>query len=274
MEISALHIQLYQPHAHFRIPFTYQRRHTYPIPPYSTVIGMLVNLLGLFDQQSPMYQQLKKIKIGISGGFETKTTENIWFRNLSKKRHIDTFGTEINRIKNGEVNHPGGQTIMKIDVLENFHCDIHIAHPDSDFLNFLKENIVNPKQRLEVIHLGRAEDWIVLSKPPKLVKLETHACDANFNRFFWIPENQFASKGMTCSFGEYEGLFYNLPTFAYIEDYEQTFNRHGKRSFDTMRTKLSDGSFKDCSYMWDKKEGLPVFLADLENQSQSSGDLS
>jgi len=41
-----LRLQLYQPHAHFRIPFSYQRRHTYPIPPYSTVIGFLSNLLG------------------------------------------------------------------------------------------------------------------------------------------------------------------------------------------------------------------------------------
>jgi len=68
--MKALLIQIYQPTAHFRIPFTYQRRHTYPIPPYSTVIGLLCNLLGIYyhdenDDEATIddnYVKLKNVK--------------------------------------------------------------------------------------------------------------------------------------------------------------------------------------------------------------------
>ena len=46
-QIMAMRLVIYQPHAHYRVPFTYQRRHTYPIPPYSTVKGLICNVLGI-----------------------------------------------------------------------------------------------------------------------------------------------------------------------------------------------------------------------------------
>ncbi|MGB9677695.1 MAG: CRISPR-associated protein Cas5, partial [Candidatus Ratteibacteria bacterium] len=73
MKVSKL--KIYQPQAHYRIPFTYQRKHTYPIPPYSTIIGLLCNVLGIRNYRgegepcenqnncSCNYHKLKKIKI-------------------------------------------------------------------------------------------------------------------------------------------------------------------------------------------------------------------
>ncbi|MEM4314681.1 MAG: CRISPR-associated protein Cas5, partial [Thermoplasmata archaeon] len=86
--MRSLKLKIYQPHAHYRIPFTYQRRHTYPIPPYSTVIGLLCNILGIRNiegKEEPCmnqncscdYHKLKNIKISICGKFESKTTEYI-----------------------------------------------------------------------------------------------------------------------------------------------------------------------------------------------------
>jgi CRISPR-associated protein Cas5t len=265
MRIKALQIQIYQPTTHFRIPFTYQRRHTYPLPPYSTAIGMLINILGLYNQEDSMFRKLKTLKLSISGTFETKTTEYIWFRNLSKSSHVKAFGTEKNRIKNSEVNHPGGQSPIKIDVLDNFHCNIHITQENNgtDFLNELKNELENPVNRLEVIHLGRAEDWIVIKGKPKIVELEVKKRDANYKHFFWIPEKQFALNEHAFTFNEYEGLYYSLPTFATIENYNETFNRHGKRNFETIRVKLNDGLIKDTSFYYDAELKLPVFLADF-----------
>jgi len=70
--MKALLIKIYQPTAHYRMPFTYQRRHTYPIPPYSTVIGFLCNMLGIIHQDNEWYKKLKKCKLSISGRFEQK----------------------------------------------------------------------------------------------------------------------------------------------------------------------------------------------------------
>lgn len=91
--MKILRLKIYQPQAHYRIPFTYQRRHTYPIPPYSTVIGFLINLLGINNQNSNDYQNgIANLKISIAGKFKSKSTEMIWFRNLSKDAHNSRFG--------------------------------------------------------------------------------------------------------------------------------------------------------------------------------------
>ncbi len=186
--IHSLRIKIYQPTAHFRLPFTYQRRHTYPIPPYSTVIGFLCNMLGVDHHENKLFKELQKCKLSVSGCFDTKLTEYIWFRNLSKKSHVNYFGSENIREKNGEINHPGGQSPMKIDVLENMQLTIHLASEDATFIKYLHNYLHNPTNRLETMHLGRAEDWLVFEEL-EMVFLEPTDKHKNYNRFFWIPQH-------------------------------------------------------------------------------------
>ncbi len=258
--MKALLIKIFQPTAHYRMPFTYQRRHTYPIPPYSTVIGFLCNMLGMDYQGKDQYARLKECKLSVSGRFEQKLTEYIWFRNLSKKSHEKYFGSAEIREKNGEVNHIGGQSPMRIDVLENMHVNIHLAG-DENFLRELETYLHNPVNRLETVHLGRAEDWLVFESI-KLVELEKSDRDKNYNHFFWIPQHNGANDPF--DFDKAEGLFYNLPVFATIKDYDKTYNRHAERSFTYMRSKLNDGAIKGLEYLYDWQSGVPLFLADLE----------
>ncbi len=94
--IKALKLKIYQPSAHYRVPFSYQRRFTYPIPPFSTVKGLLCNLLGITDQNYGDF--VEGLHIAVLGRYESLTREYTWFRNLSKKSHIDRFHTVSNRI--------------------------------------------------------------------------------------------------------------------------------------------------------------------------------
>lgn len=261
--MKALLIKIYQPTAHYRMPFTYQRRHTYPIPPYSTVIGFLCNLLGIDFQGNELFIRLKECKLSISGRFEQKLTEYIWFRNLSKSSHERYFGSIETREKNGEINHIGGQSPMRIDVLENMHINIHIGG-DESFLHQLEEYLHNPVNRLETVHLGRAEDWLVFESI-QLVELEKSARDKNYNHFFWIPQSIETNIDVVFDFDKTEGLLYNLPVFATIKDYEKTYDRHAERSFTYMRTKLNDGAITGMEYLYDEQTGVPVFLADLNH---------
>ncbi len=259
--MKALLIKIYQPTAHYRMPFTYQRRHTYPIPPYSTVIGFLCNMLGIIHQDNEWYKKLKKCKLSISGRFEQKMTEYIWFRNLSKKSHEAYFGSTEIREKNGEINHIGGQSPMRIDVLENMHLNIHIAG-DEDFLTDLEDYLYNPVNRLDTIHLGRAEDWLVFESI-RSVELEKCERDKNYNHFFWIPQSIYLIDNIKFDFNKTEGLFYNLPVFATTNGYEQTYNHNAERTFTYMRTKLNDGAVKGIEYLYDVQTAIPVFLADI-----------
>jgi CRISPR-associated protein Cas5t len=260
-----LRLRIYQPQAHYRVPFTYQRRHTYPIPPYSTVIGFLCNVLGIDDQEKEEFKQLRKIKISIAGRFESKTTEYIWFRNLAKSAHVDRFGTVENRSVGGHIEHIGGQSPVSIDVLNEVRLVIHLAHEDKSFLDNIRSSLGNPVHRLEVLHLGRAEDWIVIEELAESRELAVKREDGDYKHFFWIPEKMYSpqSGDGVIDFKHFEGLLYRLPTFWTVEGYAETRNRHGRRIFEYMTVKLSDGLFTRKQLPLDKECNIPIFLADL-----------
>lgn len=268
--MKILRLKIYQPQAHYRIPFTFQRRHTYPLPPYSTVIGFLCNALGIYDQKDELYTNgIRKLKMSISGRFQSKTTEMIWFRNLNKKAHEKRFGYVQNRELNGHIEHFGGQSQMWIDILNDVYLFIYLAHENEEFLKIIKSNLGNPANRLEVLHLGRAEDWIVLEEEPRFLNdsdINYQRRDADYKHFFWIPD-QFNIKNENSwekkENDKYEGLLYNLPTFVTIKNYETTFNRHGERHFEYVRTKLNDGKIKETELLLDKELNLPIFLGDF-----------
>jgi len=270
-DLKVLRLRIYQPHAHYRLPFTYQRRHTYPIPPYSTVIGFLCNVLGIDDQEKDTYKKLRKIKISIAGRFEAKTTEHIWFRNLNKNSHESRFGRVPNRAIGGEVEHIGGQSPVRIDVLEEVRLVIHLAHEEEAFLESIREALRNPRQRLEVLHLGRAEDWIVLEEISEIMEIRPDSSfmrrDGNYGHFFWIPEKMYPGSlgGESRGSGGFAGLVYRLPTFWRVEGFEQTRNRHGRRIFEYVTAILNEGLFTRVEFLFDEACGLPVFLAELEN---------
>lgn len=269
-----LRIKIYQPNAHYRLPFAYQRRHTYPLPPYSTIIGLLINVLGIWNQDDEFYKEgIKKLKISLAGKFDSKITEYIWFRNMSKKYHINRFSYLNNREINGTIEHPGGQSPMRIDVLNDVHLLIYLGHDNIELLKRISNNISNPINRLEILHLGRAEDWIVLEEEPRLLKdsqiaYELHG--GNFKHFFWIPQNFYVREDDTwksISNDKFDGLLYNLPTFSAIEGYDENFNRHGKRTFEYVRTKLNDGLIIGQKLMIDKELNFPIFLGDLNGRN-------
>lgn len=262
--MKALRIKIFQPTAHYRLPFTYQRRHTYPIPPYSTVIGFLFNNIGIDYQGNEQFEKLKECKLSISGRFESKLTEYTWYRNLSKSAHEGYYGSTEIREKNGEIDHVGGQSPMHIDVLENMHLNLHIVSQDEDFMNVLKNSLSNPLHRLETLHLGRAEDWIVY-EAIDVVELLQESKDRNYNHFFWIPQAIWLPETMKFDFDNSDGLFYNLPVFSSIKDYDKTHDRNGERSFKYLRSKLNDGAFIGMNYLYDGD--IPVFLANLKMSS-------
>lgn len=265
--MKLLRIQIYQPQAHYRIPFTYQRRHTYPIPPYSTVIGFIINLLGIYDQNSDDFRNgIKNLKISIAGKFQSKSTEMIWFRNLSKKAHRDRFGFDENRYWGGHIEHFGGQSQMFIDILNDVELVVYLYHQNENFLDKIYQAILNPQSRLEVLHLGRAEDWIVFKNLPKFLNegdIELRNVGKNFKHFFWIPERIFPFLNAQLDFNKYEGIYYNLPYFFEIENYQNSLNKNGKRTFYYIKTKLNEGKISQVDFILDKELELPIFLGDF-----------
>lgn len=260
-----LRIQIYQPQAHYRIPFSYQRRLTYPLPPYSTVLGFLCNVCGINDQRNELYKRgIQELKIGISGRFKCKLTENLWFRNVSLEAHRNTYGYAQNRFRNGQIGHIGGQSPIKIDVLQDVEITIYLYHLDFEYLNVIYEHLKNPVNRLGVLHLGRSEDWIVYRNIALLSdeSIEYKRRDGNYQFFFWIPQQlyKFNNDNVQINWDLFDGVNYTLATFSKIENYEFHYNNTGKRQYDTINAKLNDGKILNGYCYFDKELQLPVFL--------------
>ncbi len=273
MEI--LRLKIFQPHAHYRIPFTFSRRHTYPIPPYSTVVGFICNLLGIKNQEEEKFKNLKEgLSLAIYGKFESLTREYLWLRNLEKNSHKDRFGSEDKRTIDHIPEHPGGQMPTRIDVLENVKLIIYIYHPDEKFLEELKETFKNPQKRVYPLHLGRAEDLILFEeKPEETMKIIEVAEDkkepfyGQFDYYTWIPHpsyllnKNFYPQEFEKFFAKIKGSYHFITSFYEI--------KNGMRNFKYVLVKLFEqGDFPfnfgtPFEFLADNELNIPLFFAKI-----------
>ncbi len=66
MPEKTIYIEMFQPFAQYRNPFTFYYAQTYPLPPKSTIIGMLQNATNRYYAE-----EFWEVKISIHGGFES-----------------------------------------------------------------------------------------------------------------------------------------------------------------------------------------------------------
>jgi CRISPR-associated protein Cas5t len=272
--MKVLKLKIYQPTAHYRIPFTFARRHTYPIPPYSTVIGFICNVLGIRDQQDENFDKLKEgLSLAIYGNYEYLNREYVWFRNLKKDSHVSRFGYSENRFIDQFPEHPGRQIPTRVDVLENVRLVIYIRHEDENFIEILKNAFENPSNRIYPIHLGRAEDLVVFEEVKNInIKEKKKPLYGSLKEyhFTWLVDLS-------------RGERYMNPKF-YPENYNEFFNKiqgsyhlitsfykivEGFRVFEQIPVKLFEGgsfplSFgKPFEFIFDENENLPLFFAKM-----------
>ena len=162
--MKAIKLKLYQNMVNYKVPTSFQLKESYPLPPYSTVIGMIHSLCE--------FKEYKPMKISISGNYFSKINELY-------TRH--EFNNSDNVIK-------GPATI---ELLVDANLTIHIIPEDQseEFLNTIFEAFKYPR---EYPSLGRKED-IVLIKDVKIVNVEKKKLEKDLSNgednFAYIPVN-------------------------------------------------------------------------------------
>ena len=68
---NGIRVELYQNLCNYKRPTSFQLKETYPLPPYSTVIGMIHKICG--------YKTYNPMKISIQGTYESKVND-LWTR--------------------------------------------------------------------------------------------------------------------------------------------------------------------------------------------------
>jgi CRISPR-associated protein Cas5t len=266
---KVLKIKISLPSAQFRYPFTYQKRYSYPIPPYSTVLGFLTNLFNP-EREKPL-EEIKQIfeslEIAVSGEFETKTVNQYWFRNLSKKAHEKRFHSPKNRYWDFQVEHPGGQSPIKLEVLRNVKVFVYLRG-DKDKLKQIERRINEELgEVIETPHLGRAEDFIS-DVEAHFVELRREKFFGKLNRYFWIPAEVAKELGTNRP----PGLLQKIPLCL--------IQKEPYRIFKFQKVYLNDGLFTPYTFeselLIDPRESQPVFFAKIscpkvvKNQSSAA----
>ena len=157
--MKAIRIKLYQESASYRKPTSFKVKETYPLPPYSTVIGMVHSLCR--------YTEYKEMKISVQGKNFSRV-ENLYkiyeFANqkLDPKRHqleVDGLGITVG--------------VATIEILTDIELLIHIIPEDQSLLAEIKQAFETPA---EFTSLGRSEDLAVILEV-KEVEVETGAIE-------------------------------------------------------------------------------------------------
>ena len=260
--MKTLKIKITLPSAQFRYPFTYQKRYTYPLPPYSTVLGFLTNLFN--PEREKSLEEIKQIfeglEIAVCGSFETKTITQHWYRNLSLKAHKARFYSPQNRYIDFQVEHPGRQSPIKLEVLRNLVVFVYLKGEEKKLQKLEKRINQELGEVIETPHLGRAED-IISDLKASIAELEQDLFVGKLNRYFWIPKDAVNTSRPL-------GLIQKIP-FCLIQ-------REPYRIFKFKEVYLNEGLFPPYTLkkpVWvDPEEPQPVFFTKItcEEGNQNS----
>ncbi len=155
--MKAIKLKLYQNMVNYKVATSFQLKESYPLPPYSTITGMVHSLCD-FKEYVPM-------KISVCGNYFSKVNDlytRYEFKNANpyeKGRHqinVDGFG--INR------------GVATAELLVDVNLVIHVIpeNQSEEMINRIYEAFKYPR---EYPSLGRRED-IVLINEVKIVDIE------------------------------------------------------------------------------------------------------
>ena len=162
---KTLLIEIFQPFAQYRNPFTFYYAQTYPLPPKSTIIGMLQNATDNYYDE-----RFWDLKVSVHGGFEC-----IFWNyqqlikgdvTLAKYRGKVTLWNQNLPLYSGGIK--SQRTPVYQQELFNGHLFIFVKG-NEDLIEIIKSNLENPKK---VLCLGRSEDVIFLKNKPKILEDE------------------------------------------------------------------------------------------------------
>jgi len=160
--MKGIRLKLWQNMVNYKKPTSFQIKETYPLPPYSTIIGMVHNLCG--------YKEYKPMNISVQGKYFSKVNDlytRYEFKNAMK------FEDGRHQIKAGE--YGVCQGIATAELLVDVELLIHIIPEDQTLTNEIKDAFLYPR---EYPSLGRREDLAIIMEEPKVVEIEKRILDS------------------------------------------------------------------------------------------------
>ena len=183
--MECLKFELYSPCATFKTPFSLKGIETYPLPPYSTVIGLLYTALG-------RKWEGEEFSISVQGDCEALFRDYIRFRKYNRKdKELEVLPLEVPR-------------------LYNLCCVVHVL-AEKKLIEKFTDALQKPKAYL---FLGGGE-YPVLVKNPRMVEVKEEEVELEIKRSAFVPEDKIYLFDQT-------GIPFRLPSF-YEDGEDKTY---------------------------------------------------
>lgn len=151
---KAIRLKLYQNMVNYKKPTSFQLKESYPLPPYSTVIGMVHYLCD--------YKEYKEMDVSIQGKYHSKV--NDLYTRYEFKNGM-TYDKSRHQLKVGDFGVSRG--VSTVELLTDVELLIHIIPKDQDLLKEIEDAFLFPR---EYPSLGRREDLVKIEEV-KLVNI-------------------------------------------------------------------------------------------------------
>ena len=200
--MKSIRLKLKQNLVNYKLPTSFQLKETYPLPPYSTVIGMVHNTCN--------YIEYKPMKISVQGKYHSKVND---LATRYEFKNGMTFDASRHQIKVGEYGISRG--VSNVELLSDVELVIHIVPEDENLI----EEIFNAfKAPHEYISLGRREDLVVVDEvkiveiSEERIKNENLRIDRDYRAYVpveIIDKKKVFVEGSVDTI-QYKGTMYNL----------------------------------------------------------------
>jgi len=184
--MKGIRLKLTQDMVNYKKPTSFQLKETYPLPPYSTVIGMVHNMCR--------YTEYHPMLISVQGKYFSKVNDlftRYEFKNgmsYDRERHqLNVNGLGVSR------------GVATAELLVDVELMLHIVPEDQSLLREIYESFLMP---YEFPSLGRREDLLTIEEV-KIVEIR--------------QENQSAGEGLSDKYGAYIPVHY-LNTHVRVND--------------------------------------------------------
>jgi CRISPR-associated protein Cas5t len=153
--MKAIKIKAYQNMVNYKKPASFKMKETFPLPPYSSVIGMVHSCCGLTEYHD--------MDISIQGNYYSSVIDlyNCYEFNPGYNREPKRYNTLMIG-KDGE--YRINRNINSVQLLIDINLLIHIIPKDTSMLNRLYDGLYSP---INYPSLGRWEDILVIDEIKK-----------------------------------------------------------------------------------------------------------
>lgn len=178
--MKAIRLKLRQDMVNYKKPMSFQIKETYPLPPYSTVIGMVHALCG-FKTYVPM-------QVSVQGNYASKVFDS-YIRYEFANKKFEEGRHQIHIVSNDE-SFGINRGIAQVELLVDVELLLHIVPKDQseESLAHIYQSLLYPST---FPSLGRYEDT-ALFEEVSLVTLEwiENEVERTFHYDFYVPVEQ------------------------------------------------------------------------------------